>query len=820
LSKNDLSMIRVLTICTFLWLIIMPMLAAGQLTLMLTSNGTTCQHNNGSITATVSGGVAPFSYSENGYVPQNNGYFLNLAAGSYSITVTDATGAMATQSVTLTNTFTAPTVSAVVVPPTGCATTDASITLTGSGGLPPYQYSLDELDYQTSNYFPNLTSGYYYCSVKDANGCATLDDIQNGVTQIPQVCPIIQQGLGLSWECDPFRCEFILLSVTGGTPPYLYSTDGINYQTSNDFEGLPAGLQTEWVKDATGKIMMYTAALVNRCTPVFSISAVAASANCGLNNGSITVFPGNGVGPYSYSLGGGPSQSGNVFSGLAPGGYTVTGTDGQGLQSTVTVTVTASCLLAEATAVNSTCGNNNGSILATASGGVPPYQYALNGGNFQATGSFTGLAAGVYTVNVKDAAGGGSDAVVTVGNTAGPVITGLTATATSCTVSDGTVAMTTLGGAAPFQYSLDQIHFQAAPDFAGVSAGSYQALVQDVNGCTATGTVTVAVNNTLTVDAGHGQTICQGSSVGLNAQSDAGSFSWQPTAGLSNPGVADPIAAPMGTTTYYLTVTSGSCNAVDSVTITVLPAPVADAGGNVTICFGKDAQLNGSGGLVFSWSPATFLSDPAIADPVIQHPTSSITYRLQVQDANHCTSLQDSSVTVTVTPPAGLFAGNDTSISIGEPLPLYALDVNNSGFTQYNWVPAEGLNDPSIQDPVAVLSSSMVYIVTASTPAGCEGSDTISIKVFARADIYVPNAFTPNGDGHNDILRAIPVGIRTFRYFMVYNRWGQEVFRTSNPAVGWNGGSTGGTAVFVWMAAGIDYQGHLIERKGTVILVR
>ena len=134
-----------------------------------------------------------------------------------------------------------------------------------------------------------------------------------------------------------------------------------------------------------------------------------------------------------------------------------------------------------------------------------------------------------------------------------------------------------------------------------------------------------------------------------------------------------------------------------------------------------------------------------------------------------------------------------------------------------------GLSDASIQNPVATVNKNTTYTVVASTPNGCEGTGTIAITAFAVADIFVPNAFSPNSDGRNDVFKAIPIGIKEFKYFAVYNRWGQRVFFTTNPAVGWTGSINGApmqTGAYVWSAAGITFKGDLIERKGTVVLFR
>ncbi|HEY6063296.1 MAG TPA: gliding motility-associated C-terminal domain-containing protein, partial [Chitinophagaceae bacterium] len=115
------------------------------------------------------------------------------------------------------------------------------------------------------------------------------------------------------------------------------------------------------------------------------------------------------------------------------------------------------------------------------------------------------------------------------------------------------------------------------------------------------------------------------------------------------------------------------------------------------------------------------------------------------------------------------------------------------------------------------------YIVTGTTPEGCEGSDDILIKIYQGPDIYVPSGFTPNNDGLNDLLKAIPVGIKEFRYFRVYNRWGQMIFSARDPSTGWDGKINGAeqpTGTFVWMAEAVDYKGNLVSRKGVVTIVR
>ncbi len=275
---------------------------------------------------------------------------------------------------------------------------------------------------------------------------------------------------------------------------------------------------------------------------------------------------------------------------------------------------------------------------------------------------------------------------------------------------------------------------------------------------------------------------------------------------------------------YSLTASRGICRQTVDVTVTVNPAPIADAGKGDTVYYGASTQLHGSGGDYYNWTHAIYLTDPAVSDPGVNDPLNTTTYSLEVTDAKGCASLQSDAVVVTVTPPAAIWIGNDTSILAGQPVPMEVEDINGSRFESFSWTPATGLDNADIRDPIASPEESVTYTVLASTAARCQAQGTRSIKVYSVADIFVPNAFTPNGDGHNDVLHARPVGIRDFKYFAIFNRWGQRIFYTADPSVGCDG-STGehyfnGTTTYVWMAAGIDYRGVLLERKGTVVAVR
>jgi gliding motility-associated-like protein len=309
----------------------------------------------------------------------------------------------------------------------------------------------------------------------------------------------------------------------------------------------------------------------------------------------------------------------------------------------------------------------------------------------------------------------------------------------------------------------------------------------------------------------------------MDASSNANKINWYPTTGINTIGQLNTFASPTTTTKYYITAITGVCTQKDSMMIYVNPAPIPDAGVDTVICYGTNVQLQGSGGKSFSWSPTIFLDDPKSPAPTVIKPLASISYHLMVTDEKGCRSLQPSTVTVNVTPPTQVYIGKDTVLAVGEPLPLVAKDVNKSGFVFYNWTPNYMISDVTIVNPVVTPDHDIIYKVNAKTDHGCEGEGTIKIKVYVGPEIYVPTAFTPNGDKLNDLLKAIPVGMKQFNYFVIFNRWGQKVFYTTDPSNGWDGkidNHDQGSNVYIWIAEAVDYKGRVIQKKGTVTLIR
>ncbi len=354
------------------------------------------------------------------------------------------------------------------------------------------------------------------------------------------------------------------------------------------------------------------------------------------------------------------------------------------------------------------------------------------------------------------------------------------------------------------------------------SATTTYKVVLNQNGCLNEDTVRVNVVGFVSLQAMPDTTICLTDTVTLRANTNGLSYLWSPSADMNDPTLLNPRVKPPGTTDYQITSFIGSCSTTDQVRVTTIPYPGADAGQDTVICFDSPVQLRGNiVGTDFTWSPTNTLTNFNTLTPIAR-PRVTTRYVLTVTDNLGCPKPGRDTILVTVLPRIRPFAGNDTMVIAGQPLQFRAV-----GGVKYQWIPATSLTNDTIANPIGNYDGSfdsIRYKVLVYNEAGCVDSAYITVKVF-RTDprIFVPTAFTPNGDGLNDIARPIAVGMEKIEYFRIFNRWGQLVYQTTINGQGWDGrinGKPQGTEVFVWLVKARDYLGNVFFAKGTVTLIR
>ena len=349
---------------------------------------------------------------------------------------------------------------------------------------------------------------------------------------------------------------------------------------------------------------------------------------------------------------------------------------------------------------------------------------------------------------------------------------------------------------------------------------TYTATLSDPSGCSTTKSFTINVVDFVTLATMPDTTICRTDSIQLRIQSDGLQYSWSPTAGLSNSKIKNPKAAPgAASTTYRLTSTIGKCSKTADITIRTVPYPAANAGLDSAICFGRNAQLFASGGSSYSWTPSFFLSATNIPNPIVRNPAFSVQYVVRVTDTLGCPKPATDTVNINVVKLVANAGPRDTSIVRGQPLQL-----QGTGGEFYLWTPSTYLSNPNISNPISTPTDSIEYVLSVRNAVGCTATDTINVRVFfLEPGLYVPTAFTPNGDGINNTFKPIALGIRSLDNFVIYNRFGELVFQTKQIGNGWDGkykGAGQGTDTFVWYAEATDYKGKKLKKKGTVVLIR
>lgn len=348
---------------------------------------------------------------------------------------------------------------------------------------------------------------------------------------------------------------------------------------------------------------------------------------------------------------------------------------------------------------------------------------------------------------------------------------------------------------------------------------TYVARLEESRGCVAYDSVFVDVVERVDLVTFPDTTICLTDTIRLSPVSNGLHYSWTgPNSFINNDTLKSPLVSPGENTTYTVTATIGKCSTSGEFVVNTVPYPAAKANGDVTICYSESIQLLATGGSRYSWSPKTYLTDASIANP-ISRPEESMRYIVEVNDDLGCPKPAFDTVNISVEKLVADAGPRDTSVVVNQPLQLQA-----TGAEFFTWSPAKGLNDSLIANPVAILSEDQEYVVKIISEAGCVDFDTINVKVYkVKPGLYVPNAFTPDGDGVNDIFKPILIGMKSLKYFSVYNRAGQLVFTTSVINEGWNGyykGVPQDSGVYVWMVEGEDYQGNRVFEKGTMNLIR
>ena len=825
---------------------------------------TICGYREGGIAIKALGGTAPYRYAIDttlSWDTGNNIFFSSLYAGIYKVFAKDALGVLDSISVTITNTYNAPSLSApyYLVTSPGCRNTLPAITLTASGGQPPYLYSTDIINYQSSPTFNNLYRGNYYWSVKDANGC--IKSIQGDIDA--SACTF-----AFSLSITGLFCGnngYIHVSAYQATPPYQYSLDdSIHFQSEGLFNNLSPGQHKVFARDATGLLTVYVVTTRENCTLITNVTATPAT--CSMNNGSINISASNGIPPYQYSIDGFVFQLSNTFSGLAEGTYPIIVRDSVGKVTYSSAIVSDGCPSVTATSVPTNCGLNNGNITASGSNGKMPYLYSLNGIDFQQGSQFSGLRAGNYTVTLRDSLGFKDSIVVNVSN--GNCFSVSASHSNAICGETGSITATAINGTAPIRYSLNGINYHTSNIFSGLPAGSYFVYAKNSN--QVIDSVAVVINGSILpkFSLGKDTIVCRGNPPQLYPDSTFSNVNY-----LWNTGAVARTIIANSAGEYWLKITNtDGCIWIDTVDISFKTLPNFNLGNDTSICEKDSVTLDATviGATNYLWSngirtsqikasqqniywcdvtkdgcvyrdslrliikplPAVYLGADTIlcesATLVLNAFNTSATYQWQDNSANSTyTVLKEGiySITVnknncTVTDTINVFyslkprftLGTDQLICQGQTI---ILQPNINAQWHLQWQNGSSLPTYKVTQPGG-------YYLDATNTCGTTRDDIAITSGLCM--VYVPNAFTPNGDTKNDVFKVSGTDLVMEFHLQIFNRFGQLVFETSDKNKGWDGnlkGQPSAAGAYVYMLQYSDTQTSQMQFiRGSFLLIR
>lgn len=370
-----------------------------------------------------------------------------------------------------------------------------------------------------------------------------------------------------------------------------------------------------------------------------------------------------------------------------------------------------------------------------------------------------------------------------------------------------------------------QVQNPAAVTYTAAGAYTSRLIVTNSSGCADTVLKTVNAWPIPAVNAGSDQAICRNSSVTL-AGSGASRYTWFPATTLSCAHCPAPLASPLEDITYTVTGKNNfGCVATDSIRIQVKQPFTIEVGKGDTLCKGESFRLVASGAEEYSWSPSLWMDNSTSSNPQVK-PDTTVIYRVIGRDNQHCFA-DTGYIPVVVYPYPAIEAGQDQTIPVGNQVTLNP--VISKDVTSLKWRPSTGLSCVTCSTPVAAPKQTTAYTLEAINAGGCISRDNLTLFVFCNnANVFVPNTFTPNGDGNNDVFYPRGKGIFSIHSFKVFNRWGDLVFEQVNIqpneiGKGWTGMHKGQPApqdIYVYVMDVVCENNVTLNYKGNVALIR
>ncbi len=875
-----------------------------------TPSNSNCGQSNGKACVSVSGGAAPYTFKwSNGEVTS---CMNNVKANTYTVAITDANGCTKIASASISD-ITGPKIVIQNTTAVSCfGGRDGKVSVNVSGGVPTYNISWSD-GHKTLN-VTDFTEGLKTLTIVDQAGCKSTEAVF--ISEPKKLVSAITTSIDVT--CFGANDGRAIVSASDGTSPYTYSWTP-SLQTNSVAINLTANIYTATVTDNNGCLSL-SLVKINQPSKLKLNAPVISNITCfGSKNGSILVPAQGGNLPYTYSWTPGSFGNINSIGGLLPDNYSLHLVDSKNCVFDTLITIIEPPLLTSSyVSKPATCGLTNGSATVTISGGTPTYSVLWNLPGLPTGSLAINMPPGNnWTANVRDSKGCLTTQTVSVAKPPLPSIVSSTAVDPTCFGgSNGSMSITFGSGVAPYKViwpspiSKTVTPITSTEPISGVSAGSYNVIVQDANGCEVSKPIYVSQPSELSLVVTSDTKICYGQGIQISANATGGtpgySYIWIPN---TYSGTGPHLVSPTSVTNYTVHASdSKGCSPVSAKkVITIDVSPILTAIGNTdTICHGQSTILTPNILSAGNSGPYSYVGYPGVVTYTGTALLSQTTNTFGVTVTDGCTIPNSLAIFTIVTnplPTANITAsttetcvpveieltatpgtpGNytymwttDNKEIMGTTNPTaytfnaagnYMVNLNltntttgcsndivKSNFILINDKPkAAFITDPqttTVLDPIvnfinqsqdavsyywdfgdgfaskaantSTLTNSMhVYSETgkyrvhlvATSAKGCKDTTDVILEIKPDFVIYIPNSFTPDGNGLNETFQPMGIGIDEENYRMdIFDRWGENIFSSIKFREGWDGTVKGGKkapqGTYIYKILIIDYKGN------------
>ncbi len=756
--------------------------------------------STGSIDLTVSGGTGNYIFSwSNSAITQD---INSLAAGNYLVNITDANNCVTSTTATVIQ----PSQITLITTQTNISCNNlnsGSIDLTVNGGTLPFTYAWNNS--MTTEDISLLTAGNYSVTVNDNNLCSAT----TSVNIAPTALTINEIYTNVS--CNGMNDGSITVNASGGTSPYTYDWNGLIIQNRTS---LSPGVYSLTVTDNT--TCSGSASITITEPALLVLSETHNSYACANNTGSVDLAVAGGTSPYNYTWAHGPVTQ--DVNNLSSGNYSVVVSDANSCSSSVSVNITALAPITSSfTKTDLVCnGTNIGTIDLTVNGGTLPYSYMWS--NNAVSQDLSGLAAGNYTVVITDANNCTVTNSVVLTQPNSIQVSNLVVPVKCYGDSSGTINISVNGGTSPYYFAWNNL--SATEDIFSLRAGNYSVTVTDQNGCyVSSNNITVSQPARLNVAPVAIPVSCIGRSNGeINLLVSGGTtpyrYNWSNQLTSSN-------IRNLNTGNYMATVTDiNSCSVSTTQSIGIVPEIAITSLAQNTACDQVKTgaiDITMTGGTPpyrFNWSNSSNTEDLS--------QLASGNYAVSVTDSRDCSIQENFNLTSNYS--LQVEATESTEINLGESIQL-TVTANVDHGNMYLWRSENDLACSSCATTIANPAFTTHYTVDVTDTNGCQASDELTLTVNSITDIFIPNAFTPNDDGNNDVLELYGnKGSITFLNFSLFNRWGEKVIESNDPNFKWDGtykGEKVSSGVYLYVMKVAFVNGYSRDDfKGSITVLR